>query len=101
MSRRPRLVALALAVLAAAPAAACQKEADTSKVTELEAKLTALDARLVKLEGFLKPYLDQPPPPPPPPEPDPLAVYAVPIDGAAYKGPAVAQVTIVEAFEFA
>jgi hypothetical protein len=36
-----------------------------------------------------------------PPGPDPAETYSVPIAGAAYKGPANAKVTIVEAFEFA
>lgn len=36
-----------------------------------------------------------------PPGPDPKKVYAAPIEGAAYKGPATAKVTIVDAFEYA
>lgn len=36
-----------------------------------------------------------------PPGPDPAAVYAVPIEGAAYEGSANAKITVIEAFEFA
>ena len=36
-----------------------------------------------------------------PPGPDPAAVYAVPIEGAAYEGATNAKITVIEAFEFA
>jgi hypothetical protein len=97
MARRTPALAAALAVLALS---ACQKDgggADSARLEALDRKLTELDDRLDKLEGFLRPYLDQPPPPP---EPDPAATYAVPVEGAPYEGPAHAQVTIIEAFEF-
>ena len=35
------------------------------------------------------------------PRPNPKDVYAVPIEGAAYKGAKHAKITVVEAFEFA
>jgi hypothetical protein len=85
-------------LLAALLLAGCQGGGDADRVAALEKKVDAIDGRLAKLEAFLKPYLDQPPPRP---EPDPRAVYAVPIEGAPTDGPASAQVTIVEAFEFA
>ena len=36
-----------------------------------------------------------------PPGPDPQKVYAAPTEGAAFRGPSVAKVTIVDAFEYA
>jgi protein-disulfide isomerase len=65
---------------------------------ELESRHAADTSRLAKVEKFLGPYMNQPAPPP---EPDADAVYAVPIDGNPSRGPSVAPVTLVEAFDFA
>ncbi len=43
----------------------------------------------------------QPTQPQRPPGPDPATVYSVDIKGSAFEGPAVAKITIVEAFDFA
>ena len=78
---------------------ACAKGgADPAKLDELDKRVATLDTRLARIETFLDKYINQPPPPP---EPDPASVYAVPIEGAPIKGPEVAPVTVVEAFDFA
>jgi hypothetical protein len=73
----------------------CQPGADptvTKKLDDITAKLDAIEKKI----GTGAPQRPQPPP-----GPDPTTVYAVPIEGAAFKGPEHAKVTIVEAFEFA
>ena len=80
--------------------ASCQKEdvALHKKIDDLTAKVDGLDKK-VGAGGAMPGGARQPGQRPP--GPDPAAVYAVPIAGAASKGPAHAKVTIVEAFEFA
>jgi protein-disulfide isomerase len=76
--------------------AACQPVADDSvskKLDEINKKLDALDKKVAA--GPQRPMPQQPA------GPDPNTVYSVAIDGAPFKGPKHAKVTIVEAFEFA
>jgi protein-disulfide isomerase len=94
--RTPSLAVLV--ALALAPFACTNSAGDTKRLDALDTKLSAIDKRLAKLEGFLAPYIN---PAAPPPEPDPKVTYAVPIAGAPFEGPAVAPVTVVKAFEFA
>jgi len=74
----------------------------------LEDKLANVDAKLDELERKLADAAAAAPAPAPPPRPyrppsgpDPAVVYAVPIQGAPYRGAKNAKVTIVEGFEFA
>jgi len=111
MNKSVTRFALVAALLAATASSACQDAATAKKIDELSERVAklekggggagggaAVDARLAKMEKFLGPYMNQPPPPP---EPDPAATYSVPITGDPFRGPAVAPVTIVEAFDFA
>lgn len=75
---------------------ACQPQSDPAVMKKLDEITTKLDALEKKVgAGGGRPMPQQPS------GPDPSAVYAVPIEGSAYKGPEHAKVTIVEAFEFA
>jgi hypothetical protein len=62
------------------------------KLDEISKKLDDLDKKLAS-NAQPRPMMPQ--------GPDPMAVYAVPIEGAPTKGPKAAKITIVEAFEFA
>ncbi len=78
--------------------AACQPVPDQDVAKKLDAidkKLDALDKKIGAGGGAMAQR------PQPPPGPDPNTVYAVSVEGAPYKGPKNAKVTIVEAFEFA
>jgi protein-disulfide isomerase len=99
MLRTPVVV---LAFLLSLAAIACTNSAgaDAKRLEALEVKMTAIDQRLAKLEGFLAPYVNRQPPEPEA-EPDPKVTYSVPIAGAPFVGPAVAPVTIVKAFDYA
>lgn len=95
-----KLFVAVLSALAIAGATGCARD-DRG----LQEKLDSIDQRLAKIEGALgegggaaaraRPTRRRPP------GPDAKAVYAVPIEGAAYEGPEVAAITIVEAFDFA
>lgn len=78
-------------------------EARLERVEDREETIRALEDRLGAVEQRLEQPIAQPPPRPRPSRvrPDPSAVYAVPIDGAPFRGPTYAKVTIVKAFEFA
>jgi hypothetical protein len=78
---------------------ACER-VDTASTAK---KLDEIDNRLAKIEQLMERGGGAPGAAVPqrPPGPDASEVYAVPIEGAAYKGPAHAKVTVVEAFEFA
>jgi len=85
-------------------AAGCQKADGTStdkKLDEVIARLDKIEKQLASGPGAARPTAQRPPPGPQPGRPDPSKVYAVPIEGAAYKGAEHAKVTVVEAFEFA
>lgn len=88
--------------LVAASLLACQKEdpATKEKLDKLLTEVTALrkDVSELKAGGGMR----QPGPPPQRAgQADPLATYALPIDGDPVKGSNNALVTIVEASEFA
>jgi hypothetical protein len=66
-------------------------------------KLDRVIAKIDELQHQVDQLRQQPPPVARPlaGQPDPLAVYAVPIDGDPSWGPATAKVTLVEAADFA
>jgi protein-disulfide isomerase len=76
-------------------------EAQSEQLTKLVESMTA---RLAAIEGKLETLAAQqarPAPPSRPPAPEPDVVYAVPVGDSPVEGPAIARITIVEAFEFA
>jgi hypothetical protein len=85
--------------------AGCQKADDNvvKKLDEISAKLDKLSDIEKKLDnvGARGPIARPTAMGPQPGRPDPSVAYAVPIDGAPFKGAKDAKVTIVEAFEFA
>lgn len=68
----------------------------SEKLDQIDKKLESLDKKI----SNIKPGAGRAAPKRPP-GPDPKKVYAAPISGAAFKGPANAKVTIVDAFEYA
>ncbi len=84
---------LLLAALVWVGMACGRRDEDSKKIDDI---VTRLDRIEKKLETPTRPQL-----PPRPPEPDNKTVYAVPIDGDPFVGPAAAKVTIVEASDFA
>lgn len=77
----------------------CQA-ADSSvseKLDQIDQRLSSIEKRIAE-GAAARPQMPQRPRAG---EPDPSKVYAVPIAGAAFRGPEHAKVTIVEAFEFA
>lgn len=80
----------------------CQKTGSAG----LEEKLDSIDKRLASIEAKLEKGVpaaagQRGAQRPSRPRPNPQDVYAVPIEGAAYKGAKNAKITVVEAFEFA
>lgn len=99
----PKLEALAAA---AERLRALEQDAATGSGAEVKERLADVGAKLDELERKLETTAAPPPPPPPrryqpPSRPDPAVVYAVPIQGAPYRGAKFAKVTIVEGFDFA
>jgi len=95
---RYQLVFVAAVFLAAACGNSQAKgaaEPSNARVDELAERLDSVDTRLKKIETVLSDILDEPH------APDPTAVYAVPIERDPYSGQEQANVTMVEAFEFA
>ncbi|HKD40761.1 MAG TPA: hypothetical protein VKB87_10800 [Myxococcaceae bacterium] len=88
-----RIRYLLLGALVLAGMACGRRDEDAKKLDDI---VTRLDRIEKKLETPVRPAL-----PPRPPEPDTKTVYAVPIDGDPFVGPAVAKVTLVEASDFA
>ena len=84
---------LLLGALVLAGMACGRRDEDAKKLDDI---VTRLDRIEKKLETPVRPPL-----PPRPPEPDTKTVYAVPIDGDPFVGPAAAKVTLVEASDFA
>ncbi|GAB4530628.1 MAG: hypothetical protein Tsb0020_47110 [Haliangiales bacterium] len=86
-------VAVSLGLSACQPASSNDLGDELAKVSE----------RLGEIEEAMKnrPAAAARPQRPQRPRPDPKAVYSVPIEGAPYKGPEQAKVTIVKAFEYA
>jgi len=84
---------LLLGALVLAGMACGRRDEDARKLDDI---VTRLDRIEKKLETPVRPPL-----PPRPPEPDTKTVYAVPIDGDPFVGPAAAKVTLVEASDFA
>ena len=79
-----------------------QIEARLADLEQGQQRLEAIAERLAALERRVEKGLARRPIRRPRfPRPDPASVYAVPIDGAPYKGPEHAKVTMVKAFEFA
>ncbi|GAB4542545.1 MAG: hypothetical protein Tsb0020_54880 [Haliangiales bacterium] len=81
-------------------------EAQSQRLLGLNEAIASQLSQLSDLQEMLagmRAELDDAPPrrPQRPRGPDPDAVYAVPIDGSPFEGPANAKVTIVKAFEFA
>jgi hypothetical protein len=109
--RRSFTYATALAV--ALLAMACEQSSDSEVVNQLKdmnKRLKSIEAKIDKgavaggpaaAGGRGAPGAPGRDPGGRPPGPDPAETYSVAIAGAAYKGPANAKVTIVEAFEFA
>ncbi len=83
---------LLLGALLLATLACGRRDEDGKKIDDIVARLDRIEKKL-----------DTPRPPVPqrPPEPDNKTVYAVPIDGDPFIGPAAAKVTLVEASDFA
>jgi protein-disulfide isomerase len=81
------LGALLLAMLACG-----RRDEDAKKLDDIVGRLERIEK---KLDTPARPTL------PRPPEADTKTVYAVPIDGDPFVGPAAAKVTIVEASDFA
>lgn len=95
-----RIGLIFLPALAVGSLMACER-VDPASTTK---KLDEIDKRLANIEVLLEKGAAQQPAaarPQRPPGPDASAVYAVPVEGAAFKGPQHAKVTVVEAFEFA
>lgn len=95
-----RLGYLMLTGFAVAALSACTP----AQPRDVEEKLDAVITRLDKLEKDLRSgraAAARRQPPPRRAQPDPGKVYAVPVEGAPYKGPEHAKVTVVKAFEFA
>jgi hypothetical protein len=79
----------------------CQKGGDTGvaeRLDSIDKRLASIEEKLAKGAG---PRGAQRPQRPQRPRPNPNDVYAVPIEGAAWKGAKDAKITVVEAFEFA
>jgi hypothetical protein len=75
---------------------ACQPVADegvNKKLDEISKKLDAIEKKIGTGAAPQRPQQ--------PAGPDPMAVYSVPIEGAAWSGAKNAKVTVVAAFEFA
>jgi protein-disulfide isomerase len=98
-----RLGVALVSSLLAATLSSCQKD-DSAVVKKLDELVTLQREANAKLDrmasapGAARPAM---PPGQQAGRPDPTAVYAVPIEGAPFKGAKNAKVTIVEAFEFA
>lgn len=75
--------------------AATSAPASEERLAAMEKRLADLDGRLAAIENLIQGATDERP------EPDPDEVYAVPIDGLPFIGPAHAKVTVVKAYEFA
>jgi hypothetical protein len=93
------------ALLASVGSLGCQREDPTTKekLDHLVAKMDELDHKLDQIQQA-RPGAALPPgraQGPQPGAPDPMAVYAVPIDGDPAWGPPNAKVTLVEAADFA
>jgi len=86
-----RIKHLLLGVLLLA-AFGCGRGDDAKKMDDIVARLERIEK---KLDTPSRPTL------PRPAEPDSKTVYAVPIDGDPFVGPAAAKVTLVEASDFA
>jgi len=77
-------------------ASGCQRDGDVQiekKLDEIGKRLEEIDRKLAGGTAARMPAR--------PPGPDPKAVYAVPIEGSPFTGPAHAKVTLVEAYDFA
>ena len=77
----------------------CQQQANQGlgeRLDSIDKRLSSIEEKLEKgvpsRRGAQKPSR---------PRPNPKDVYAVPIEGAAFKGAKNAKITVVEAFEFA
>ena len=73
---------------------ACGRAEDSKKMDDVVARLERIEKKLDNVPS--RPQL-----PPRPTEPDTKAVYAVPVEGDPFVGPAAAKVTLVEASDFA
>jgi len=73
-------------------ALSCGRGEDAKKMDDIVARLERIEK---KLDTPTRPTL------PRPAEPDSKTVYAVPVDGDPFRGPAAAKVTLVEASDFA
>ena len=90
------LLALALVACGAKDGAATKRLDELSaRLDEIDKRSKDVDTRLKKIEDIIRQATQGPP------EPDPSLVYSVPIAGDPYRGSEHAQVTVVEAFEFA
>lgn len=69
--------------------------ASAERMAAMEKQLADVDRRLAAIENLIRGATDEPS------RPDPNTVYAVPIDGLPFLGPAHAKVTVVKAYEFA
>lgn len=97
---RRTVTTIAIASALSLGAWGCQKDNSelNTKLEEISAKQDEILKKLDSAGG--RPGAARPQQPRPP-GPDANAVYAVPIEGAPYKGAEHAKITIVEAFEFA
>lgn len=97
--------ALLSALFALTAVAACKKDSgDTDELEQRVKKLETEVERLKEIEGFIRPIMEQQQNKASQQaarEPDPDAVFAMPVGGNQFDGPADAAVTIVEAFDFA
>lgn len=87
--------------LAALAFTGCQKDDSgvAAKLDQINSKLEQIEKKLASAPvGAAAPGMPQQPARP---RPDPNKVYSVPVDGAPFKGPEHAKVTVVKAFEFA
>lgn len=77
----------------------CQQQSSQGLAERLE----SIDKRLSSIEENLEKGVPsrRGAQPPSRPTPNPNDVYAVPIEGSAFKGAKNAKITVVEAFEFA
>ena len=97
-----RRFGITVAVAAGLLALGCQKGGDTGvaeRLDSIDKRLASIEEKIAKGGGG--PRGAQRPQRPKRPRPNPADVYAVPIEGAAFKGAKHAKITVVEAFEFA
>jgi hypothetical protein len=105
-----KLSAWLLGILVAGSAACGRPNEETDKkLDQALAKLDSIEKKVDSSGGFrggpaaagMPGQPGQPGQPQRPPGPDPATTYSVDIKGSAYEGPEHAEITIVEAFDFA